>query len=63
MASEKKQRELSNELITTEIAAELAPFTHKGPGHGSGEVVKPCAMAYVPNLTTKITELLEQLDR
>ena len=63
MASEKRQRKLFQELITTEVTAELAPFTHKSPGHGNGEVVKPSAMAYVPNLTTKITELLEQLHR
>ncbi len=40
MASEKKQRVLSKQLITTEIAA-------------GGEEVKPSAMAYVPYLSLR----------
>ena len=44
MASEKKQRCLSKELITTRIAAEIASFTHP---LRSGE---QDAMAYIPYL-------------
>ena len=58
VASEKNQRILSKQLITTQIASEVAPFTHqlkKG-----GKEVKKAAMAYIPDLVQKITELLEQ---
>ena len=58
IASDKKQRLLSKELITTEIIAETAPFTHALKN--AGEQVKPDAMAYVPHLQHKIFELLEQ---
>lgn len=61
IASEKKQRALSKELITTTIVSEIAPFTHalkKG-----GEEVRPSAMAYIPTLSEKVFELLEQYSR
>ena len=58
IASEKKQRLLSKELVTTEITAEMAPFTHALKS--GGEEVRPDAMAYVPYLPEKVFELLEQ---
>ena len=61
LASEKSQRLLSKQLITTEIVAEIAPFTHslkKG-----GEEVKSDALAYTPNLCEKVFEILEQHSR
>ena len=60
MASEKKQRVLSKQLISTEIAAEIAPFTHDLKKRGGGEEVRPSAMAYIPYLPDKVFELLEQ---
>ena len=57
----KVQRSLAKDLITTEIVAEIAPFTYalkKG-----GEEVKPGAMAYIPNMPDKVFELLEQCAR
>lgn len=61
MASEKKQRELSKELIPTEIVGEITPFTQAIKG--GGEEVKSNAMAYIPFLQDKIVELLEELSR
>lgn len=61
IASEKKQRLLSQQLITTEIVAEIAPFTRSLKD--GGEEVKNDAMAYTPSLPDKIFELLEQHDR
>lgn len=61
IASEKKQRLLSKELIPTEIKAEVAPFTY-GLKRG-GEEVKPSPMVYIPYLPDKVFELLEQLAR
>ena len=54
-------RLLSKEIITTEIRAELAPFT--SALKGGGEEVKASAMAYVPNLQDKVFDLLEECAR
>lgn len=62
MASEKKQRLLSKQLITTEVISEILPFTYNLK-KGGGEEVKPSAIAYVPYLPDKIFELLEQYSR
>lgn len=61
IASEKQQRILSRELISVDIATEVAPFTFKLKQGGEG--VKPNAMAYLPYLPDKIFELLEQHSR
>jgi hypothetical protein len=61
VASEKQQRALSKELVTTEVVGEIAPFTHSIKG--GGEEVKKSAMVYIPNLQDKIKEILEQLAR
>lgn len=58
VASEKQQRLLSKQLVTTEIVAELAPFTHALKG--GGEEIKCGGMAYVPHLSDKVFEVLEQ---
>ena len=58
IASEKKQRLLSKQLITTEIKAQAAPFTF--PLKGGGEEVKLSPMAYIPHLADKVFELLDQ---
>lgn len=61
MASEKRQRVLSKQLVTTEIVGEIAPFTHALKG--GGEEIKSSATAYVPLLREKISELLDQYAR
>lgn len=58
VASEKKQRLLSKELIPTQIVGEIAPFTKALKG--GGEELRSSAMVYIPHLPDKIFELLEQ---
>ena len=58
LASERKQRILSKELISVEVVAEIAPFTHSLK-HG-GEEIKASAIAYVSYLPDKVFELLDQ---
>ena len=52
MASEKKQRCLSKDLITTRITAEVTSFTHALKR--GGEELKPDAVAYIPSLPDKV---------
>ena len=61
MASEKKQRLLSKELISVEVVAEAAPFTFSLKG--GGEEVKASGIAYISYLADKIFELLDQHSR
>lgn len=61
MGSEKEQRKLSKQLITTEITGHTAPFTHALKS--GGEEVKEEAMAYIPMVEEKLIELLEQRRR
>ncbi len=61
VASEKKQRVLSKQLITTQIVGEIAPFTHALKG--GGEEVKSAAMVYIQYLSEKVIELLDQYAR
>ena len=58
VASEKKQRALSKELITVDIKAEVSPFTFALKN--GGEEIKASAIAYLPYLSDKIFELLDQ---
>ena len=55
-ASEKKAE--VKELLGENLKAELVPLTFKH--WNGGEVVKEAAMAYVPNLWLKISNLLDQ---
>ena len=61
VVSEKKQRAVSKQLITTQIVGEIAPFTRAVKG--GGEEIRRSAMIYVPYLPEKVTELLEQYAR
>ena len=54
-------RSLSKEIITTEISAEIAPFTHALKG--GGEEIKASAIAYIPCVADKVMELLDQYFR
>ena len=50
--------------MTTEIQAEIAPFTHAlKSSHGGGEEMKPGALSFIPDLSAKLFELLDQYDR
>ena len=61
LASEKRQRVLSKELITIDITAEVSPFTF--PLKNGGEEMKATPLAYLPYLPDKIFELLDQYSR
>lgn len=56
--SEKKQRVLSKDLVSTETRAEAAPFTFSLKR--GGLEVKATPMAYIPYLPAKVFELLDQ---
>ena len=53
-------RREARELVGDEVCAELVPFSfsHKD----GGEVIKPAAMAYIPDVWAKIQDLLENND-
>ena len=57
-ASEKKMRAEAKELLGENLKAELVPLTFKH--RDGGEVIKEAAMAYVPDLWLKISNLLDQ---
>ena len=58
IASEKEMRKEARELTGDNLKAELAPFSFKHKD--GGEVVKEAAIAYIPNLWMKISDLLDQ---
>ena len=60
IAAEGKMRQEARELVGDEVSAELVQFSfsHKD----GGEVIKPAAMAYIPNVWEKIKDLLEKND-
>ena len=56
--SEKSMRAEAKELLGEKLKAELVTLTFK---HGDGgEVIKEAAMAYIPDLWSKISDLLDQ---
>ena len=59
IASERKMSNEAKELVADNIlCAEMVPFSfsHKD----GGEEIKPAAMAYIPDLWDKITDMLER---
>ena len=58
ISSEKRQRELSAELVGGNLEAEAIPLSF--PLKSGGEEMRAAAMAYIPNLVGKIESLLEQ---
>lgn len=58
LASEKKMRAESSELVGENLEAELTPFLF--PHKDGGEIIESAAHAYIPNLWEKIKDLLEQ---
>ena len=61
IASERKQRALSKELVGNNLASEAALFSF--PMENCGEELRPAPLVYVPDLSGKIVQLLEQNDR
>ena len=57
-ASEKNMRQEAKQLLGENLKAELVPLTFKH--RDGGEVIKEAAMAYIPDLWLKISELLDQ---
>ena len=58
IASEKNMKKEGRELIGDNLKAELAPFSFKHKD--GGETIKKAAIAYIPNLWAKISDLLDQ---
>ena len=60
IAAEGKMRQEARELVGDDVCAERVPFSfsHKD----GGEIIKPAAMAYIPDLWAKIQDLLENND-
>lgn len=61
MAPEYKVRCLSRSLAGANLASELVPFTFALDG--GGEEVRKAPMAFVPDLPSKVKQLLDQNDR
>lgn len=61
MASEANERALAKKLVGPNLAAEAIPFTF--PLEGGGVEVKKAPMAYVPDMTAKIIQLLDQNEK
>ena len=58
IASERNQRALSKELVGSNLASEAAFFSF--PMVSCGEELRPAPLVYVPDLSGKIFQLLEQ---
>ena len=56
--SERKMRNASQLLVSTEILCEAVPFSF--PMKRGGEELRPAPLAYVSHIVTKVQELLEQ---
>lgn len=61
LGSERRMRSLANELIGSNLASEMVAFTYS-LAEGREELCK-APMAYVPDLTEKVRQLLDQNDR
>ena len=53
-------RQEARELVGDEVCGELVPFSFSHTD--GGEVIKPAAMAYIPDVWAKIQDLLEKND-
>ena len=62
IASERKQRALSKELVGSNLASEAALFSFPMESCGKEEL-RPAPLVYVPDLSGKIFQLLEQNNR
>ena len=58
VASEPKLRKRSKEIITTNLQAEVVPFTFSLKS--GGEEIRAAPLVYVPELKEKIFQLLEK---
>ena len=61
VASERKPRALSKELVGSNLSSEAALFSCTL--ESCGEELRPAPLVYVPDLSGKIFQLLEQNDQ
>ncbi len=61
LGTEGKERSRARELIGPNLTSESVAFTFSLDG--GGEELRMAPMAYVPDLPTKVTQLLDQNDR
>lgn len=61
LGTEGKERSRARELIGPNLTSESVAFTFSLDG--GGEELRKAPMAYVPDLPTKVTQLLDQNDR
>lgn len=59
--SEAKERSLAKELVGGNIESESIPFTFSIDG--GGEEVRKAPMAYIPDLVSKVIQILDQNDK
>lgn len=59
--SEAKEREVAKELLGPNLKCETVLFTFT-IDHGGAEEIRKAPMAYVPDLTAKVKQLLDQND-
>jgi ribosomal protein S6E (S10) len=60
LESEAKERALANKLVGSNLKCEMVMFTFTVDG---GEEIRKAPMAYIPDLVSKVKELLDQNDR
>ena len=61
IASERKQRQLAQQIIGDNVVAEKGAFSF--PGEKGGEVMKEVPFVYIPNLIKKIADVVSQHER
>ena len=54
-------RKLSNEITGNSLIGEIAPFSF--PLASGGEELKEAALVYIPDLVTKVTQMLDDNER
>lgn len=54
-------RRLSNEIIGDNLTGEIAPFSF--PLASGGEEIKGAALVYIPDLVTKVEQMLDDNER
>lgn len=61
IASERKQRKLSKEIVGDNIESELGAFTF--PTDKGGEEIRKVPYVYVPNLIAKVADVFSEYER
>ena len=61
LACDKNMRKLSNEITGNSLIGEIAPFSF--PLASGREELKEAALVYIPDLVTKVTQMLDDNER